>query len=174
MGVSGSGKSTLGESLARRLHLPFVEGDGLHDARNIAKMHTGQALTDADRAGWLEQIAALLQDQARYPSGLVVTCSALKRPYRDQLRRASAAVHFLYLRIDAAEARRRLQHRPQHFMPASLVPSQFRALEAPSAAETDVVTLDAAAAPALVLAAALAALRPASHPSSEAPSGALE
>jgi gluconokinase len=124
-------------------------------------MRAGQPLGDADRVGWLAEIAARLQDRTRYPHGLVVTCSALKHPYREQLRRANPSLHFLYLRIDAAEASLRLQHRPHHFMPASLVPSQFMALEAPRPDETDIVTLDATAAPALVLAAALEALRPA-------------
>ena len=162
MGVSGSGKSTLGESLARALGVPFVEGDALHDAHNVAKMHSGQPLDDADRAGWLARIAAALQDSGRYPRGLVVTCSALKRIYRDQLRRAASGLHFVYLRIDAAEAARRLRHRPHHYMPASLVPSQFNTLEAPAPDETDIVTLDGTAIPTVLLSAALEALQPVS------------
>lgn len=160
MGVSGSGKSTLGEALARALGLPFVEGDSLHDAHNIAKMRAGLPLDDADRAGWLEQIAARLGDRQRYPHGLVVTCSALRRVYRDRLRGATGDLRFLFLCINAADAHQRLQRRAHHFMPASLVPSQFATLEPPGPGETDSVTLDAGAAPASVLASALQALRP--------------
>lgn len=161
MGVSGSGKSTLGEALAQALNLPFIEGDTLHDPHNIAKMRSGQPLNDADRAGWLDRIATQLQDEQRYPRGLVLTCSALRRVYRDRLRRTTRRLRFLFLSIDAAAAQQRLQHRPHHFMPASLVPSQFAALEPPTPGESDVVTLNADAAPASVLAAALEALRPA-------------
>lgn len=164
MGVSGSGKSTLGEALARALQLPFIEGDSLHDAHNIAKMRSGQPLNDADRAGWLEAIATDLQDERRYPIGLVLTCSALRRIYRDRLRGATRGLRFLFLRIDASAAHQRLQQRPHHFMPASLVPSQFATLEPPAPEETDIVTLDASAAPATVLARALQALRPTQSP----------
>lgn len=159
MGVSGCGKSTLGEALAQALKLPFVEGDTLHDAHNIAKMRSGQPLNDADRAGWLDRVAAHLQDGQHYPLGLVLTCSALRRAYRDRLRRSTRGLRFVFMRIDAATAHQRLQHRPHHFMPASLVSSQFATLEPPTPDESDVVTLDADAAPASVLAAALEALR---------------
>jgi gluconokinase len=161
MGVSGSGKSTLGEALAQALNLPFIEGDTLHDAHSIAKMRSGQPLNDADRAGWLDRIATHLQDQQRYPRGLVLTCSALRRVYRDRLRGTARGLRFLFLSIDAAAAHRRLQHRPHHFMPASLVPSQFATLEPPTPEESDVVTLNAGTAAASVLAAAVEALHPA-------------
>jgi gluconokinase len=164
MGVSGSGKSTLGEALARALDLPFIEGDALHDGHNIAKMRSGQPLNDADRAGWLDAIAKELQDEQRYPRGLVLTCSALRRRYRDRLREARGLLRFLFLRIDVSAAQQRLQQRPHHFMPASLVPSQFATLETPAEDETDVLTLDASAAPAIVLARALEALRPGQSP----------
>jgi gluconokinase len=164
MGVSGSGKSTLGKALARALNLPFIEGDSLHDAHNIAKMRSGQPLDDADRAGWLDAIARELGDEQRYPRGLVLTCSALRRTYRDRLRAATRGLRFLFLRIDASAAHQRLQHRAHHFMPASLVPSQFATLEPPAPEETDIATLDASAAPATVLAAALQALRRAPAP----------
>jgi gluconokinase len=127
-------------------------------------MHSGQPLDDADRAGWLAQIAEHLQDEQRYPRGLVLTCSALRRVYRDRLRDSTRGLRFLFLRIDASAAAQRLQHRPHHFMPASLVPSQFATLEPPSAEETDVVTVDAGTAPATVLASALEALRPTQPP----------
>jgi len=159
MGVSGCGKTTLGEALAAALKLPFIEGDSLHDAHSVAKMRSGQPLEDADRAGWLTRVAEHLQDTQRYPRGLVLTCSALRRVYRDRLRDGTRGLRFVFLRVDAPAATRRLQHRPHHFMPASLVPSQFATLEPPGAEETDVVTLDAAQAPATVLAGALEALR---------------
>jgi gluconokinase len=164
MGVSGSGKSTLGEALAQALNLSFVEGDTLHDAHNIAKMHAGQPLDDADRTGWLNKIAAHLRDEQRYPRGLVLSCSALRHIYRDRLRDSTRGLRFLFLRIDASTAHQRLQHRPHHYMPASLVPSQFATLEPPSPEETDVVTLDAGRAPPSVLACALEALRSARPP----------
>jgi gluconokinase len=159
MGVSGSGKSTLGAALAQALGLRFVEGDSLHDAHSVDKMRSGQPLDDADRAGWLDAIAVRLRDRAHYPQGLVVSCSALKRAYRDRLRHATPDLRFLYLQIDAAAAHQRLRHRTDHFMPASLVPSQFAALERPAPDESDTVTLEAGAPPATVLAAALEALR---------------
>ncbi|HEX4051970.1 MAG TPA: gluconokinase [Steroidobacteraceae bacterium] len=159
MGVSGCGKSTLGQALAQALNLSFIEGDTLHDAHSIAKMRSDQPLDDADRAGWLGRIAAQLQDERRYPRGLVLTCSALRRVYRDRLRDTTRGLRFVFLRIDASAARQRLQHRAHHFMPASLVPSQFATLEPPSPEETDVVTLDASTAPAIVLAGALSALQ---------------
>jgi len=174
MGVSGSGKSTLAAALALALGLPFVEGDSLHDAHNIEKMRSGQPLDDADRAGWLAGIAARLRDRGHYPRGLIVTCSALKRAYRDRLRRASPDLRFFYLQIDAAAAHQRLQQRTGHFMPASLVPSQFAALEPPAADEGDTATLNAAAPPAIVLAAALAALRAAPARSQPSQPGALQ
>jgi gluconokinase len=164
MGVSGCGKSTLGEALAQALNLPFIEGDTLHDEHSIAKMRSGQPLDDADRAGWLGRIAAQLQNEQRYPRGLVLTCSALRRVYRDRLRDTTRGLHFLFLRIDASAAQQRLQHRAHHFMPASLVPSQFATLEPPGPGETDVATLAASASPAAVLACALEALRPAQPP----------
>ena len=160
MGVSGCGKSTLGEALAQALQLPFVEGDTLHDAHSIAKMRSGQPLNDADRAGWLDRIATHLQDEQRYPRGLVLSCSALRRAYRDRLRRSTGGLRFVFMRIDEHSAHQRLQHRPHHFMPASLVSSQFATLEPPTSDERDVITVDADNAPASVLAAALEALRP--------------
>lgn len=160
MGVSGCGKTTLGEALARALSLPFIEGDSLHEAHSVAKMRSGQPLNDSDRAGWLARVAQHLHDSQRFPRGLVLTCSALRRVYRDQLRESTHGLRFVFLRIDAAVAAQRLQHRPHHFMPASLVPSQFATLEPPSPEETDVVTVDAGQAPPAVLASALEALRP--------------
>lgn len=130
MGVAGCGKSVVGAQLAERLALPLIEGDDFHPASNIAKMRAGEALTDGDRAGWLEQLARELRAQ---PQGAVLTCSALKRSYRDTLRRAVPALHFLHLSLTPRQALERVAARTDHFYPPSLVASQFEALEDPGA-----------------------------------------
>jgi len=126
MGVSGSGKSTVGAALAQRLRVPFADADDFHPPANIAKMTAGQALDDDDRYPWLEVIGAWLAD---HPEGGVMSCSALKRKYRDQLRRHAHAVAFLLLEGSPEVIRRRQASRPGHFMPASLLASQFATLE---------------------------------------------
>jgi gluconokinase len=143
MGVSGSGKTTVGEAIAARLGLPFIDGDSLHSAANVAKMHAGVALDDDDRAPWLDAVGAVLGDVERHPDGVVVACSALKHAYRDRLRAASGGCRFLYLALPPAIAERRVAGRPAHFMPASLVSNQFATLEPPASDEGDVVTVDA-------------------------------
>lgn len=134
MGVSGCGKSTVGEGLAKALGLPFLEGDSLHPPRNVALMASGTPLTDEDRAGWLDTIAARLaslpQDQ-----GLVVSCSALKRAYRDRLRRAAPEVRFVHLHGTPALLAERLQQRQHLYMPPTLLDSQLATLEMPGADE---------------------------------------
>jgi gluconokinase len=140
MGVSGSGKTTVGTRLARRLGWDFAEGDDFHPAINVTKMAAGQALTDADREPWLDAIAAWIDAELQAGRCGVITCSALKRRYRDRLRRAG--VRFIYLRVASAELERRLTHRPGHFMPASLLDSQLAALEPPGADEA-ALTVDA-------------------------------
>jgi gluconokinase len=139
MGVAGCGKSAVGEQLAAALGLALVEGDAFHPAANIAKMRAGQPLDDADRAGWLDVLAGELQARAE---GAVLTCSALKRAYRDRLRSASPALRFVHLALTPAQARERVATRPGHFYPPALVDSQFAALEDP-AGEPGVVQLDA-------------------------------
>jgi gluconokinase len=135
MGVSGCGKSRIGAAFAQAKGLRFVDGDDLHPAANIAKMRRGAPLTDADRTPWLAQVGAVL---AR--DGTVVACSALKRAYRDQIRQAAAAsVTFLYLRGSRAVLLARMQARPGHFMPPSLLDSQLATLEEPSLNETFVM-----------------------------------
>jgi gluconokinase len=143
MGVSASGKSTVGAALARLLSLPFVEGDELHSRHNIEKMSRGEPLTDDDRAPWLAAIASLLSDEARYPRGVVIACSALKASYRASLRAASRSVRFVFLDASPELIASRMAGRHHHFMPPALAASQFAALERPATTDTDVITLDA-------------------------------
>lgn len=142
MGVSGSGKSSIGEALATRLQWAFQEGDALHPAANIAKMSAGIALTDADRGPWLDAIAAWIEARLHAGEAGVVTCSALRRVYRDRLRLAGAGVRFVYPEVARDELERRMRAR-QHFMPPSLLDSQLQTLE-PPAADEQAIVLDAA------------------------------
>lgn len=155
MGVSGAGKSTVGPLIAERLGLPFRDADSFHPPANVAKMARGEALTDADRAPWLDAIGAHLA--AHRGRGCVVTCSALKRAYRDRLRGAAPEARFVFLRGDQALVTARQAARQGHFMPASLVASQFATLEPPTP-EEGVVTLDVAAPPDVLAEAAIRAL----------------
>ncbi len=141
MGVAGCGKSAVGQRLAQALGLPLIEGDDFHPKRNIHKMQQGIALTDEDRADWLHTLG---QQLAAQPAGAVLTCSALKRAYRDTLRAALPGLCFVHLAITEAESLRRVGLRPGHFYPPSLVASQFEALQNP-AGEPAVLTLDATA-----------------------------
>lgn len=142
MGVSGIGKSTLAEALAARLGYMFVEGDAVHPAANIAKMSAGVALTDEDRWPWLDALAVLLADGAR-AGGVVLSCSALRRCYRDRLAAGTVTV-FVHPVLERADLEVRLSAREGHFMPASLLDSQLATLEAPDAREEAVCTVDAA------------------------------
>jgi len=138
MGVSGSGKSTVGAALAKRLRVPFVDGDTLHPPANIAKMATGQPLDDDDRHPWLEKVGEWL---AGHRDSGVVSCSALKREYRDQLRAHCPDVEFLHLGGSPELIRSRLAPRTGHFMPAALLRSQFDTLE-PLGPDEAGVTID--------------------------------
>ena len=130
MGVSGCGKSTVGILLAQRLGVAFLEGDALHPPRNIALMRSGTALTDDDRREWLDAIAQRLQTLAE-EEGLVIACSALKRSYRDRLRQACPDLHFVHLHGSQEVIADRLAQRRDHYMPTTLLDSQFAILQAP-------------------------------------------
>jgi gluconokinase len=132
MGVSGSGKSLIGASFARELGLGFVEGDDYHPAENVRRMSSGIPLTDDDRAGWLRALAVRIREATDAGTGLVMTCSALKRSYRDVLRAEADELRFIFLRGPQALIAERLAGRRGHFMPASLLESQFATLEEPS------------------------------------------
>lgn len=131
MGVSGSGKTVIGSALSRALGVEFVEGDELHPEENVKRMASGIALTDEDRAPWLRSIAARLRAAKGARTGLVVSCSALKRSYRDLLRAEAGDVRFIFLKGDRALIAKRLATRRGHYMPQSLLDSQFAALEEP-------------------------------------------
>lgn len=135
MGVSGCGKSTVGRALAAELGLPFVEGDDLHPPRNVAKMRSGSPLTDDDRRDWLGTLAEVLAGAAARGHGVVVSCSALKRRYRDQLRAGAPATRFVLLHGTRELLAERLAARSHAYMPASLLESQLQTLEMPTADE---------------------------------------
>ena len=141
MGVSGSGKSTLGALLAQALHVPFLEGDSFHPPDNVARMAAGIALTDADREGWLRTLAAQLKQHAA--AGVVLSCSALKRRYRDTLRSGAPDMALLYLRGTQDVLEQRMAGRSGHYMPPSLLASQLATLEPPQGDE-HALTLDVA------------------------------
>ena len=138
MGVSGCGKSSVGRALAAAMGLPFVEGDELHPPRNVAKMSAGTPLTDDDRRDWLNTLAEVLAGAVARGHGVVVSCSALKRAYRDQLRRGAPALRLVYLHGAPELLAARLAARPDHYMPASLLQSQLDTLEPPRADERPV------------------------------------
>lgn len=138
MGVSGCGKSSLGERLALALGADFIEGDRHHPPENVARMAAGTPLTDADRAGWLEALTALLADARRQGRPAVLACSALRRRYRDQLRH-SGPLRFVMLSAPAEVLAGRLAARSGHYMPPSLLPSQLATLEPPDPDEAAIV-----------------------------------
>jgi gluconokinase len=142
MGVAGCGKSSLGSLVAQVLHWPLVEGDDFHSPESRQKMSQGIALTDDDRAGWLDRLC----DQLRqHPGSIVLTCSALKQAYRDRLRQASPGLRFAFLQISREDAQTRVGSRGEaHFFSSKLVDSQFATLQVPSD-EPGVLTLDAMA-----------------------------
>jgi gluconokinase len=143
MGVSGSGKTTVAELLAKQLGWPFMEGDRLHPPANVEKMRQGVPLTDADRWPWLDRIGEELKGWAAEGKSGVLTCSALKRTYRDRIRLARPDVRFIYIKGSEALIAARVAARRHEYMPASLLRSQFATLEEPTPDEPGVVTVDA-------------------------------
>ena len=153
MGVSGSGKSTLAEGLSKALSLPMKDGDEFHLPESIAKMSAGIALQDTDRWPWLDRIASYLADNQPGPqggakeycpqgnAGAIVSCSALKRIYRDRIRQQAGPVVFLFLDGSPELIRQRMQERKGHYMQAGLLDSQLLTLEKPGSNEVDVITL---------------------------------
>jgi len=139
MGVAGSGKSTIGALVAKQLGWQFVEGDSFHSAENVAKMAAGHPLTDEDRAPWLAAIRDWIAQELAAGRSCVVTCSALKRSYRDVLRSASATNHgtirFAYLDVDRSLLRDRLNARHGHYMYINMLASQLHALPPPNDGE---------------------------------------
>jgi gluconokinase len=142
MGVSGSGKSTVGAAIAASLALHFIDGDSLHCTESVAKMRAGIALQDEDRWPWLDRIGACLADAGRWPAGVVIACSALRRSYRDRIRAAAPGVRFVFLAGTKALIGTRMAHRSGHYMPDTLLDSQLRTLEWPGTDETDVQRVD--------------------------------
>ncbi len=139
MGVSGVGKSTIAAALNTHLGWPFKEGDELHPAANVAKMHAGIPLTDADRAPWLGLVHDWIAAQVAAGAPGMITCSALRRVYRDRIVDGQEQVRLLYLKADPAILRARLEQRTRHFMPASLLDSQLQTLEEPAPEERPIV-----------------------------------
>jgi gluconokinase len=141
-GVSGSGKSTVGALLASRLHCEFADGDAFHPAANVAKMHAGMPLTDADRRPWLKAIEEWMDERISAGQSAVVACSALHRRYRDALLDGRPSARLVFLAISPEAAAARLAARHSHFFPVRLLASQFRDLEPPDRAE-DILIVDA-------------------------------
>ncbi len=152
MGVSGTGKTTVGEALAEQLGLPFAEGDEFHSEASRQKMASGRPLTDEDRWPWLERLRAWMDEQGRQNhAGCVVACSALRRAYRDVLRGAGGNVVFCHLVVEEATLRSRMEQRPGHYMPASLLSSQLETLE-PLQPDEQGISLSARAEPKVTVA----------------------
>jgi gluconokinase len=154
MGVTGSGKTTIGTRLAALLGVPYADGDNFHSPEAIQSMASGIPLSDADREPWLTALAAWLRDQ---PEGGIVSCSALRTQYRDMLRRSVQQLFFLHLAVAPAVVEARLALRSEHFMPASLIGSQFEALE-PLADDEDGLVVDATQPPDAICDQAIAVL----------------
>jgi carbohydrate kinase (thermoresistant glucokinase family) len=144
MGVAGSGKSTIGDALAQRLGWRYEDGDSFHPAANVAKMSSGQPLTDEDRWPWLKAIAAEIERCRQAGEHVIIACSALKKAYRDILVHGRDDIRMVYLCGSQALVADRLGHRKGHFMPPGLLDSQFATLEPPSPEERPItVSIDA-------------------------------
>lgn len=154
MGVSGSGKTTVAEGIAAHLGWRVQEGDELHPRANVEKMSRGEALTDDDREPWLDAIGQWLDARTRAGESAVLTCSALRRRYRDRIRSGRPALRFCHVLASPETIRERLEQRRGHYMPASLLPSQLATLE-PLGDDEPGVTVSGEGAPADVVAEAL-------------------
>lgn len=154
MGVSGCGKTTVARLLAEQLRSPMLEGDDLHSPENIQKMAAGAALNDADRRDWLAAISQRICAASIAGRALVVSCSALKRRYRDVLRQGDSRVIFVHLVGDKQLIQQRMIRRSGHFMPPALVDSQFDALEVPGADE-HAIACDASQSPQAIVSSVL-------------------
>ncbi|PZP49849.1 MAG: gluconate kinase [Pseudopedobacter saltans] len=141
MGVSGSGKTTIGKYIAQKINAVFQDGDNLHPKNNIEKMSNGIPLDDKDREPWLEKIGKVAMNHLNNSQTIIIACSALKRIYRDQLRREIHPIKFLYLEGTYGQILKQISERKKHFMPASLLKTQFDILEKPSTGEHDVTTI---------------------------------
>jgi gluconokinase len=139
MGVSGSGKTTIATLLAKKLGWDYRDGDEFHPQANVEKMKSGVPLTDEDRWPWLEAIARFIDDELARGSKAIVTCSALKRRYREIIIDGRKGVRLVYLKGDKALLEKRLKKRHGHFMPSSLLQSQFDALEEPGPEENPLI-----------------------------------
>lgn len=157
MGVSGVGKTTVAEGIVRATGWAFAEGDTFHPPENVVKMRSGQALDDDDRRPWLGALRDWISGQEQAGSSSVVTCSALKRAYRDVLRAGNASVRFCELEADGNLLHDRMQNRRDHYMPSSLLQSQLDTLE-PLASDEPGVRVEATGETAMVVERALAAL----------------
>lgn len=144
MGVSGCGKSTIGARVARQIGATFLDADDFHPPHNVERMRAGIALTDAERAPWLDALAARLVAARIAQEPVVLACSALKRSYRDALRRAAPELALVHLTGSPALLAERITARPGHYMPPTLLPSQLATLE-PPADDERAITLDVAA-----------------------------
>ncbi|WP_101689164.1 gluconokinase [Dysgonomonas massiliensis] len=142
MGVSGSGKSAVAEAVAKQLDVPFLDGDFLHPRSNINKMAAGHPLNDEDRAPWLEAMNSAIYAMQRTHNVSILVCSALKRKYRDVLRKDNKGLHFIYLKGDFDLIAERLKGRQGHFFKTEMLKSQFEALEEPLNNHNDVHEID--------------------------------
>lgn len=159
MGVSGCGKSTVAELYARRTGATLIEADAFHPPANIAKMSSGTPLTDADRAGWLAAMAARLAEGKARGEAMVLTCSALRKAYRDRLRQGDAGLFFVFLDGSQELLQARLDARKGHFMPPGLLGSQLATLERPNLSEESCLHVSISLTPEQICATVAVAMR---------------
>jgi gluconokinase len=159
MGISGSGKSTLGQLLADHLNVPFEEGDAYHSEANVKKMAAGTPLTDEDRKPWLETLASAMREWDANGETRVLSCSSLRKSYRDIFRAATPNLRFIFLDGAKELVRARMAERRSHFMPVGLIESQIAALEVPDG-EPDVIRIDISRDPEAMAVELLAKIKP--------------